>query len=326
MTKVNQAVEAKLAALVEHVFGKDAQKDEAVLIAALGDRSSRVIGKAAELAGERLCFGATTALKESFRKLLEGDVVKKDPQCMAKQAIVRALVAIDCPDAQFYLASLGYRQMEPVWGGSIDTAIDVRASCAMGLVNCGYPRALHEITALLNDDEARARLGAVRAIACGIPSEAELLLRFKILIGDEEPEVVGECFAGLLRIAKADGVRSVAGRLSDKDEAVKEYAAIALGESQLPEALHALQAAAEAVLVDPTMKRVLARAAALHRTDAAFDWLLSWIAEGSMQAAEAALEALSIYKNNAQLSGRVRQALSSRHSVRLNELLAKLWS
>jgi HEAT repeat protein len=185
---------------------------------------------------------------------------------------------------------------------------------------------LHEIIALLHDDEARARLGAVRAIACGIPSEAELLLRFKILVGDDEPEVVGECFAGLLRVAKSEATPIVAKRLSDKDATVAEYAAIALGESQLPEALVALREASQAVFVSPEHKRVLARAIALHRTDAAFDELLAWIADGSGQAAEAAMEALSIYKSNAQLTERVRQKLSARNSVRLNECFAKAWS
>jgi HEAT repeat protein len=80
-----------------------------------------------------------------------------------------------------------------VWGGLADAAIDVRCSCAMGLVATGYFRAVQELTALLNDPEWRARAGAARAISCGNPREAEALLRFKVLVGDPEPEAIGEC-------------------------------------------------------------------------------------------------------------------------------------
>ncbi|MET0661309.1 MAG: hypothetical protein ABW110_24490 [Steroidobacteraceae bacterium] len=34
--------------------------------------------------------------------------------------------------------------------------------------------------------------GAVRALACAKPNEAEVLLRFKVLVGDAEPEVIGD--------------------------------------------------------------------------------------------------------------------------------------
>ncbi len=74
--------------------------------------------------------------------------------------------------------------MEPVWGGTADTAADVRGTCAIGLVATGYPRALVAIAALLYDAEPDARLGAIRAAANGTPREAELLLRSKALAGD----------------------------------------------------------------------------------------------------------------------------------------------
>ena len=77
--------------------------------------------------------------------------------------------------------------MEPVWGGTADTAADVRGTCALGLVATGYPRALVAIAQLLYDAEPDTRVGAIRAAANGAPREAELLLRSKALAGDEEP-------------------------------------------------------------------------------------------------------------------------------------------
>jgi len=92
---------------------------------------------------------------------------------MAKQAIARALVSLECQDVTFFLEGIRYQQLEPTWGGSSDSAIDVRCSCAMGLVATGYSRAVAELTALLQDREWRARAGAARAISCGNPREAE---------------------------------------------------------------------------------------------------------------------------------------------------------
>ena len=324
MAKINKSLEAKLDALRAHQFGKDAKEDETVLVAGLRETQHRVVARAAELAAERLCYGATAALKEAYRRFLD-DPVKKDPQCIAKQAIVRALVTLDCPDAQFYVEGLSYRQMEPGWGKPTDSAVDIRNSCAMGLVNSGYPRALQELTVLLNDSEARARIGAVHAIACGNPSEAELLLRFKTLVGDAEPEVLGECFGGLLAVAGTDAVALIVRQLAHDSGEVRECAALALGESQLPEALAGIRQAFEEVFVSPDYKRVLTRAAALHRSDAAFDWLISLIAEGSTSAAEAALEALSIYRNNDKLTARIKTTLATRGTARLDDFFAQRW-
>ncbi len=135
-----------------------------------------------------------------------------------------------------------------MWGGTADTAVDVRASCAMGLVASGYSRALVELTALLNDSDAAGRVGAVRAIACGNPREAELLLRSKALAGDAEPQVLGECFTGLLAVEPEESVGFVAAYLAHADDAVRELAALALGESRLDAALAPLKEAWDGVL------------------------------------------------------------------------------
>src|SRR5262249_35118277 len=145
------------------------------------------------------------------------DPVRRDPHCIAKGAIARALVELDCEDVDFFLEGIRYRQLEPGWGGANDSAIDVRCSCAMGLAASGYSRAVQELVALLNDSEWRARVGAARAISCGNPREAEAILRFKVLIGDTEPEVIGECFTGLLSITAAECLPFVAQYLSGAD-------------------------------------------------------------------------------------------------------------
>jgi len=285
-------------------------QNEAIGVA-LADKHYRVVAKAAGLAEERSLHERIPDLLAAYARFLT-DPVKRDPTCMAKQAIARALVALECRDVPFYLDGIRYVQLEPVWGGSADTAVDVRCSCAMGLTASNYYRAVPELAALLNDEEVRARIGAARAISCGSPREAEALLRFKVLIGDERPEVLAECFTALLAIAPQECVALVASHLSHSDDAVRDFAALALGESHLPAALQYLRKAWDDVLVTPEMRAVLIRAAAVHRSEEAFDWLVSIIENGTAKQADVAADALAVYERNTKLQARIQAALESR--------------
>jgi hypothetical protein len=263
------------------------------------------------------------SLKSSYARFLVKPL-KQDPNCFATKALARALVALACNDAEFLLGGVRYRQLEPVWGGTADTAVDVRASCAMGLVASGYSRALVELTALLNDAEAGARLGAVRAIACGNPREAELLLRVKALGGDAEPQVVGECFTGLLAVAPEESIPFVAAYLAHADDALRELAALALGGSRLDGALRPLKEAWREVLLTEEFRHALLRAAAAHRSEAAFDWLLEIVGDARMPVAVAVIEALAPYTHNARLMQRLTTALTERGDESLLERLVTL--
>jgi HEAT repeat protein len=303
--------EAKLDALNALDLSADRAVQNEALRRALQDKHARVVAKGATLAGERALPERIPDLIEAYARFLV-DPVKRDPACIAKKAIAGALVALECRDVEFYLAGIRYQQLEPVWGGTADTAVDVRCQCAMGLVNAGYFRAIQELAALLNDPEKHARGGAARAISCGNPREAEALLRFKVLIGDPEPEVLAECFTALLAIAPEESLSLVASRLSDKSDSVRDFAALALGESRHPKALQYLQKAWEDVLVRDDMRAVLIRAAAVHRSEAAFDWLISIIEDGSAKQAEVAADALSVYERNTKLMDRVKAAQAKR--------------
>lgn len=280
----------------------------------VADKHFRVVAKAATLAGERSLAQLTSDLVTACARFLDNPV-KRDPNCIAKGAIARALVTLGCDDVDFYLAGIRYRQLEPVWGGTADTAIDVRCSCALGLVNLRYSRAIHELTTLLNDGEARARAGAARAISCGNPREAEAVLRLKVLVGDAEADVIGECFTGLMSIAPLECLPFVAAQLASENQGVRDYAALALGDSRNPKVVEHLQAAWEASGPFGEFPIVLIRAAALNRTDPAFDWLVALIEKGADRHADAAVEALSVYERNTKLNERVQQALSRRKAA-----------
>jgi HEAT repeat protein len=315
MARMAAPARKKSEALLDELNALESDSDRAaqtlLVCKGLSDRYFRTVAKAATLAGERALHDCEGHLLSAYARFLQ-DPVKRDPTCLAKQAIARALVSLDCQDATFFREGIRYVQLEPVWGGSADTAIDVRSTCAMGLVACGYARALPELAALLADPEPRARQGAARAISCGNPREAEPLLRFKALSGDAEPEVIGECFTGLLSIAPDDCVAFVGAHLVSSNEAVRDFAALALGESRHPAALEQLRTAWDDVYVTPQVRAVLIRAAALHRTDAAFDWLIAIIETGSRAQADIAVDALSVYTRNTRLLERVQAALARR--------------
>jgi HEAT repeat protein len=132
--------------------------------------------------------------------------------------------------------------MEPVWGGSVDTAGPLRGTCAQALVACDIePTAL--LTALTDhfvDTDKWVRVDIARAIAQLDRPESVLLLRLKALCGDSEPEVLGQCFASLLELAPDDSVAFVARFLDAKNEDVCLEAAAALALSRSLEALRAV--------------------------------------------------------------------------------------
>lgn len=314
-------VDAELAAL-EELPNERAAKVEALRRALAGHY--RIAAKAARAAEDALLYELIPSLESSFTRFLDKPS-KSDPSCFAKKALARALVALESNNVEFFSKGLTLSQLEPVWGGTADTAADVRASCAMGLVASGYPRALVELTALLNDSEAAARIGAVRAIACGNPREAELLLRAKALAGDAEPQVVGECFTGLLAVEPDESLEFVVQHLSHADAAVRELAVLTLGESRLDAALAPLKEAWAGVLVDEEFRRTLLRAAAAHRSEAAFDWLLTIVAESRVPVALEAVEALAVYRHNEKRKERLEAAVLERGDKQLSGRFAELW-
>jgi hypothetical protein len=316
------SVEEQLRALDE--LPADAKDKAEALQRALATRNCRIAARAARLAEDALLYELMPALLAAYARFLDKPV-KQDPSSIAKKAIVRSLVALDCSDAEFFSRGLRYRQLEPVWGGTVDTAADVRSSSAMGLVASGYPRALVELTALLNDPEPAARIGAIRAIACGNPREAELLLRAKVLAGDAEPQVLGECFTALLEVEPDESIGFVAACLGNADDAVRELAALALGESRLDAALAPLKDAWAGVLIGNEFRRALLRAAAAHRSEAALDWLLGIAADARVPVALEVLEALAMYKHNPKLQQRLEAALGERGEPTLLERFAALW-
>ena len=284
----------------------------------------RIAAKAARLAEDALLYELVPKMLDAYSRFLDKPL-KTDPSCYAKKAIARALVALDCNDTEFYRRGLQYRQLEPVWGGTADTAVDVRTSCAMGLVASGYSRALVELTALLHDTDAAARVGAVRAIACGNPREAELLLRSKVLGGDAEPQVLGECFSGLLD-RRARRIDRFGGGLS---HAPRRGRARARGaRARRVAARRRVGASARSLERRCSATSYAGRCCGLPPRTAAkrpMDWLLGLVAEARAAVALDVVEVLAFYKHHGKLEERLRGVVTARSDRTLSERFAQLW-
>ncbi len=284
-----------------------------------------LVASAAALAGDRLVYALEPDLTAAYRRFLN-DPVRRDPGCTAKGAIARALVALDSQEADFFIEGIHYRQPEPVWGGSVDAAVDLRVSCAIGLAATAHPRALIHLVDLLHDPEPHARSGAARAIACTQPLAAEALLRSKALGGDPEPEVTGDCLAALLQVAAQEALGFVAGFLDAPDAQVRGLAALALGESHLDGALVLLRARWDSEPLKRDGDRVLLRAAALHRSEAALDWLIDVAAVGDRVSAEVAILELGTYRKTERVRERLGRAVAERDDGRLTDRFAQVFA
>ncbi len=276
---------------------------------ALAHRSNYMVAKAADLARE---FGLAELLPEllaAFDRFFT-DPVKTDPQCWAKNALSRALAALDCQDAALFLRGMRHRQPEPVWGGSSDTAGALRATCALALAQCRtLPQ--HTILAhlidLAGDEDKTVRADVVRAIEqVGSPS-AVLLLRLRAILAAGEPEILGACYSSILSLEGTGAIPWLSRFLSTADEGAAE-AAMAIAADRSPQAFAVLREHFHAQR-DAWFQSVLLSAIALTRQQGAQDFLFDLVRTQSAQA-EAAIEAILRSAPSAEISQQL-QALAS---------------
>jgi hypothetical protein len=283
----------------------------------LKNRSARVVAKAAAKAA-RMTSVVAPHLVEAFRRLVPGGA-KADPGCTAKLAIVKALIELEDPAAEVYFAGAGLTQLEASWGELIDTAAELRGLCAIGLSRMAHPQALLEAVRLLSDKTPETRTGALRALADSGKPEAELVLRFKADCGDRKPEVEAECFAALLRLGpRSRAVPFVAAFLTRGSE----EAAIALGESRLPEAWPALR---DAFPRSPIAGAILL-GMSLLRHDEAIEFLFEQASTAPERTAAVAVEALATYRTDDALRVRMEQLIARRNAPGVQKAFQLSWT
>ena len=285
-----RAFEEQIAAL----DGLREQPEESRLVPlrqALTAKNNFIAAKAADLVRE---FGLTALAPElltAFDRFFD-DPIKTDPQCWAKNAISRVLAAFEHQDAEVFLRGMRHIQLEPVYGGRSDSAGTLRATCALALVQCRSvhePELLAHLIELMADKDKSVRTEVARAIEqVGSPSAA-LLLRLRAVLGSDEPEVLGACYAGVLRL---DGLRAipwVARFLAPGDDAAAE-AALAIAGTRSAEGFETLRVCLDHAR-DPWFRSVVLSAIALTRQEEALEFLLELVRQESLDA-EGAIEAV----------------------------------
>jgi HEAT repeat protein len=215
--------------------------------------------------------------------------------------------------------------MEPVYGGRVDTAVDLRCTCALGLVASNDPRAVLSLLELLHDAQYQARLGAIKALELVQPFHAEIVLRHKILQGDEEPEVIAQCFSSLVKAAAEESLAFIASFLDNDDDVLRESAALALGESRLDDALEILINASDELSSFDSLVQSFFHAIALQRKDRAYQYLLDKVGNASIGEAGHAIVALSLYNYNQDLKEQLSAIVRNRKNKKLNELVESHW-
>jgi hypothetical protein len=313
---------AALNALKDNVEAPDAVK---LLRQSLADRSNLVVARAAEITGEAKAEAFVDDLVHAFRRLIN-DPLKMDPGCVGKTAIAQALIVLGHEDVELYRHGVEYKQPEPKWGGSKDTAGELRGVCAAGLVLCANSiEVLSACALLLEDAVAEARMGAARAIGALRQSEGAPLLRLKLLVGDANAEVIGECCAALLRLERENGVDFVVRFLSSENADVCVQAALALGESRLPKTFEPLRQAWERQR-EPAVRESLLFCIGLLRSAEARDFLLSLIESNRLGGASDAIKALKAFGNIGDLRQAIEAAVKASANPRLVRLFQKEWT
>lgn len=269
---------------------------------ALNGHNSLLASMAADIAAKNDLNELIPDMIAAFERFMI-DGARTDKQCSAKTSIINALNKLEFTGDKVFLTGASCVQMEPVYGGRVDTAVHVRSGCAFALARIEHPDAHYILTELLVDPEHVVRASAAKALGYLAHPESELLLRFKALTGDSEPEVMRECFEGLMAMAPERSLSFVA-RYARAGDVVSQYAALAISNSRLPQAYDILRECWDD-FPSPTARRMLILPIALVRSNESFNFLLDIVRTADVNTAAEAISALNIYtseESTAQLS------------------------
>jgi hypothetical protein len=320
MKKRRVSTEKKLNRLRELAKGPLSDDDKQEIRKSLASANNIVVAKTAQVIAKHSITELIPQLVAAFDRFMKNPL-KTDKGCLAKTAIIEALDKLEYQESNVFLRGIRHAQMEPVYGGHKDTAANLRARCALAFARIDYEEVFFELTRLLADPEIQPRIAAVRSLTCLICETSELLLRLKILTGDEEPQVFSECFAGLMSIAPKRSLDFVAGFLTSSDLLIAEGAALALGESREPQAFEILRNSWEDS-INHEFKEMLLLPIALTRSDEAFDFLIDVVRCEYQDYASAAVRALKAYADDSKQRQKIHQAVVSRNDIKVSEVYA----
>ncbi len=207
-------------------------------------KSGLLIGAAADRIRDTGARGFEAQLVKAWATLMERPV-QRDPGCRGKLAIVQTLDALDWHDDSVFLEGARYRQLEPSWGPPVDTAGSVRGQCAFALVRLAWPGTPSLLADLLVDPLPPVRANAARAVSAWSDPMGAAVLRLKLHAGDDDLVALCEVLAALVELDRESGLALARDWLRDGDPERREVAALALGQTRLPEVVPILLDALE---------------------------------------------------------------------------------
>ncbi|MFZ1083455.1 MAG: HEAT repeat domain-containing protein [Terracidiphilus sp.] len=285
---------------------------------ALTHRNNFLVSKAARLIADAELFALLPEVLAAHDRFFL-DAAKTDPQCWAKNALVKTMVKLEHRQKDAYLRGLRHHQMEGSYGGLSDTAGALRGACTHALVNCPGLSDTDLLSLLLEpltDSDKTVRIEAARALGQVGGTSAALVLRLRALLGKDEPEVLGAVYSALLAVEGTAAIPLVSAALKEGDDLAAE-AAFALADLRAPEALSALTTRLRAGAND-WFSGVLLSAIALTRLPDAMDFLLALI-EGDTRQAPVAIEAIGRIAPNDALRAHIQQAVAQTGNPRLEQ-------
>jgi HEAT repeat protein len=310
-----ESLDDKLAALRSLRGQKLTEAQKVELRKRLGDRSNLVVAAAAVIAGESPLVELARDLVAAFDRFLISPL-KDDKLCRAKIAIIKALDGMEHQDPDVFEKAARHVQLEPVWGGTEDTAPPLRAAALVALARCEGHFVLRIMVDALADPAKDVRVAAAVALGAVGTEAAGLVLRLKSRVGDKDADVLSECLGALLTVDPQAYLPFVAQFLDPGDPATCEAAAMALARSRLPEVLDPLKECVERTYF-AELKQHLLLAIAILRRPAAIDYLAGLVESGLGPTASAALSALSTFKEDPRLRERVAAIVQQQNSPTL---------
>lgn len=314
-----RALDARLEALRALRSTPDHPEAVEQLQKALTDRNNHVVATAAAIAAELRLEPLLPDLLTAFDRFFV-DPTRSDPSCLAKTAIAKALRELGHRGADAFVRGLTHVQLEPAWGGRADSATNLRATCALALPDTQLDdlSVLTYLSDALADRDKQVRADSAAAIAALGRSEGALPLRLKLLLGDADADVLGQCFTALLSVAPAGAVAFIARFLESSNEDVQLEAASALAQCRDPEALEVLRAFWQGALLSSPLRRALLMSLGASPQSCAADLLLDVIERDPDELALTAVVALATSRFHAELRQKVSAAVARRQSGRLS--------
>lgn len=287
-------------------------------IAAHGD--AKLVAQLAKLAQEHCLRGVEPQLKAAFA-VLAGERASADAGCLAKEALLAALDALECLDADLFAQAARYVQAERGRTGARDTGARVRARGVLGLGRLGHHDLWPILGAALADQDGTVRLSAAQAVGHRGQRDGAGLLLLRLGAGDSEPEVAIECLRSLFAIAPDLGRKQAQQGLDAAREDQREQTLHALGTVQHDQAVE--------LLADELARRPLAQerrriieVLGLSLRPSARALLVELVRSGSPADADAALTALAIHRYDARLLAQLEAATA--HSRALQQRCREL--